>query len=99
MPSASQGLRKPNVGHGSSLVIHARFSDGGDHATLAGAAPGGGISHDGRGLLDEYERLLGPRTRIVSITRVSNALGTILPVREMVAMAQRMRSGRAHAWP
>ena len=39
--------------------------------------------------LDEFEKLLGPRTRIVSFTHVSNALGTITPVREMVAMAHR----------
>jgi len=33
-------------------------------------------------ILEEYERLLGPRTRIVSLTQVSNALGTITPARE-----------------
>jgi cysteine desulfurase/selenocysteine lyase len=37
--------------------------------------------------LDEYERLLGPRTRIVAVTHVSNALGTINPIAEMVRMA------------
>jgi cysteine desulfurase/selenocysteine lyase len=37
--------------------------------------------------LDEYERLLGPRTRIVSVTHVSNALGTINPVEEIVRLA------------
>ncbi len=46
---------------------------------------------DGRGdvILEEYEKLLGPRTRIVSFTQVSNALGTIVPAQEMVAMAHR----------
>jgi cysteine desulfurase/selenocysteine lyase len=46
---------------------------------------------DGRGqvILEEYEKLLTPRTRLVSFTQVSNALGTILPAREMVAMAHR----------
>jgi cysteine desulfurase/selenocysteine lyase len=46
---------------------------------------------NGRGevILEEYEKLLGPRTRIVSFTHVSNALGTITPAREMVAMAHR----------
>ncbi|MFT3766809.1 MAG: family 2A encapsulin nanocompartment cargo protein cysteine desulfurase [Minicystis sp.] len=39
--------------------------------------------------LDAYEKLLGPRTRIVALTHVSNALGTVVPVREMVAMAHR----------
>jgi cysteine desulfurase / selenocysteine lyase len=47
------------------------------------------IDNDGQVLLDEYEKLLGPRTRIVSFTHVSNALGTITPVAEMVAMAHR----------
>jgi cysteine desulfurase / selenocysteine lyase len=37
--------------------------------------------------LDEYERLLGPRTRIVAVTHVSNALGTINPVEEIVRLA------------
>jgi cysteine desulfurase/selenocysteine lyase len=37
--------------------------------------------------LDEYERLLGPRTRIVSVTHVSNALGTINPVEDVIRLA------------
>ena len=46
---------------------------------------------DDRGdvLLDEYEKLLNPRTRIVAFTQVSNALGTVTPVRDMVEMAHR----------
>ena len=40
-------------------------------------------------LLDEYEKMLGPRTRLVAMTHVSNAVGTITPVREMIAMAHR----------
>ncbi|MCL4402235.1 MAG: cysteine desulfurase [Acidobacteria bacterium] len=40
-------------------------------------------------LLDEYEKLLTPRTRIVALTHVSNALGTINPVRQMIQMAHR----------
>lgn len=39
--------------------------------------------------LDGYERLLGPRTRIVSLTHVSNALGTVLPIQTMAASAKR----------
>ena len=34
-----------------------------------------------------YERLLGPRTRLVSIAHVSNALGTIVPVKRMIDLA------------
>jgi cysteine desulfurase/selenocysteine lyase len=45
------------------------------------------VDDDGQVLLDEYARLLGPRTRIVSFTQVSNALGTITPAKLMVEMA------------
>jgi len=47
------------------------------------------IPIDDRGdiILEEYERLLTERTRIVGITWVSNALGTVNPVREMIATA------------
>ncbi|HTO93295.1 MAG TPA: cysteine desulfurase [Bacteroidota bacterium] len=47
------------------------------------------IPIDDRGeiIQEEYERLLTPRTKIVALTHVSNALGTINPVREMVARA------------
>jgi cysteine desulfurase/selenocysteine lyase len=37
--------------------------------------------------LDVYERLLGPRTKLVAVSHVSNALGTINPVKRMTAMA------------
>jgi len=47
------------------------------------------VDDSGQVLLDEYEKLLGPKTRLVSITHVSNALGTILPVKEMVEAAHR----------
>jgi cysteine desulfurase/selenocysteine lyase len=47
------------------------------------------VDDSGQVLLDEYEKLLGPKTRLVSIAHVSNALGTILPVREMVEAAHR----------
>ena len=40
--------------------------------------------------LDELERLIGPRTRLVSVVHLSNSLGTINPVRDIVAMAHRM---------
>jgi len=47
------------------------------------------VDDDGQVLLDEYEKLLNARTRFVSLSHVSNALGTIVPVTEMVAMAHR----------
>ena len=39
--------------------------------------------------LPEYEKCLGERTRLVAVTHVSNALGTINPIREMVGSAKR----------
>ena len=39
--------------------------------------------------LDEYAQLLGPRTRLVAITQVSNALGTITPIEEIIRLAHR----------
>jgi len=47
------------------------------------------VNDRGEVILGEYEKLLGPRTRIVSFSQVSNALGTITPAREMVEMAHR----------
>jgi cysteine desulfurase/selenocysteine lyase len=47
------------------------------------------VDDSGQIILDEYEKLLNPRTRIVSVSQVSNALGTITPVVDMVAMAHR----------
>ncbi|MBI3909525.1 MAG: cysteine desulfurase [Armatimonadetes bacterium] len=47
------------------------------------------INDDGEFLLQEYEKLLNPRTRLVSVTHVSNALGTINPIGEIIAMAHR----------
>jgi cysteine desulfurase/selenocysteine lyase len=46
---------------------------------------------DDRGalILDEYEKLLGPKTRIVAVSQVSNALGTVTPVQEITAIAHR----------
>jgi cysteine desulfurase / selenocysteine lyase len=39
--------------------------------------------------LDEYEKLLNARTRIVALSQVSNALGTVTPAQEMIAIAHR----------
>ncbi len=47
------------------------------------------INDNGELLLEEYERLLGPKTRFVSVAHVSNALGTINPVRRIIELAHR----------
>ncbi|MEE8200343.1 MAG: cysteine desulfurase [Candidatus Acidoferrales bacterium] len=45
------------------------------------------INDAGELIVEEFEKLLGPRTRVVSLAYISNALGTINPVRELVGMA------------
>jgi cysteine desulfurase/selenocysteine lyase len=47
------------------------------------------VDDSGQVLLDEYERLLNPRTKLVSFSHVSNALGTVTPVQQMIEMAHR----------
>ena len=45
------------------------------------------INDAGELLLEEFEKLLGPRTKVVAVAHVSNALGTINPLKRMIAMA------------
>jgi len=47
------------------------------------------INDRGELILEEFEKLLSPRTKIVAVAHVSNALGTVTPVREIVRMAHR----------
>jgi cysteine desulfurase/selenocysteine lyase len=47
------------------------------------------VDATGQILLDEYEKLLGPKTRLVSITQVSNALGVVTPAAAMIESAHR----------
>ena len=47
------------------------------------------INDNGEIILEEYERLLSPRTKIVSISHVNNTFGTILPVKTMIDLAKR----------
>jgi cysteine desulfurase / selenocysteine lyase len=91
----AQSWGRRNVGEGDEIVItwlehHANIVPWQQLAAEKGArlrvAP---VSDRGEVILEEYEKLLGPRTRIVSFSHVSNALGTVTPAREMVAMAHR----------
>jgi cysteine desulfurase/selenocysteine lyase len=84
-----------NVGAGDEIVItwlehHANIVPWQQLCSLKGArlrvAP---VDDRGQVKLEDYERLLGPKTRIVSMPHVSNALGTIVPVHEMIEMAHR----------
>jgi cysteine desulfurase / selenocysteine lyase len=47
------------------------------------------VDDSGQVLLEEYKRLLNSRTKLVSVTQVSNALGTVVPVAEIVELAHR----------
>jgi cysteine desulfurase / selenocysteine lyase len=47
------------------------------------------VDDTGQVRLDEFEKLLGPKTRLVSIAQVSNALGTVTPVDAMIEAAHR----------
>jgi cysteine desulfurase/selenocysteine lyase len=47
------------------------------------------INHDGEIVMEEYERLLNERTKLVAVAHVSNALGTIVPVKQMISLAHK----------
>ena len=46
------------------------------------------IDDAGNFLLDEFEKLLGPKTKLVAVTHVSNVLGTIVPIKTIVELAK-----------
>jgi cysteine desulfurase/selenocysteine lyase len=84
-----------NVGEGDEIIVshlehHANIVPWQQLAAAKGAKlrviP---VDDSGQVLLDEYGKLLNARTRIVAVTQVSNALGTVVPVKEIVAMAHR----------
>jgi cysteine desulfurase/selenocysteine lyase len=45
------------------------------------------ISDSGEFLIEEFERLLTPRTKIVALTHMSNVLGTVVPIKQVIEMA------------
>ncbi len=83
-----------NVGPGDEIVVTAMEH----HANLVPwqllcertGATLRAIPFDARGelVLEEAERLIGPRTKLLAFNHVSNALGTVNPVAELVAMAR-----------
>jgi cysteine desulfurase/selenocysteine lyase len=91
----AQSWGRRNVREGDEIVVtwlehHANIVPWQQLCAATGAklrvAP---VDDSGDVKLDEYELLLGPRTRIVALTSVSNALGTVTPAAEMIAMAHR----------
>jgi cysteine desulfurase/selenocysteine lyase len=47
------------------------------------------VDEDGQLLLDEYSALLSDRTKLVAVTQLSNALGTVVPVEQVIEMGHR----------
>ena len=45
------------------------------------------VSDSGEFLLEEFERLISPRTKMIAITHMSNVLGTVVPIKEVVRIA------------
>jgi cysteine desulfurase / selenocysteine lyase len=91
----AQSWGRRNISAGDEIVItwlehHANIVPWQQLASEKGArlrvAP---VDARGQVILEEYEKLLGPRTKLVAITQVSNALGSIVPVKEMTEMAHR----------
>lgn len=91
----AQSWGRRNVNEGDEIVVtwlehHANIVPWQQLCAERGAklrvAP---VDDRGQVLLDEYEKLLGPKTRLVAFTQVSNALGTVTPAREMIEMAHR----------
>ena len=89
----AQSYGRQNIGEGDEVVISAMEHHSNivpwqilcqERGALLRVVP---ITDSGELMLDEYQRLLSPRTKLVSIVHVSNALGTINPVEQIVAMA------------
>ena len=89
----AQSWGRANVGPGDEIVItalehHSNIVPWQLLAEEKGArlrvAP---VNDAGEVIFEEYERLLGPGTKLAALSHVSNALGTVNPVREMIAAA------------
>src|SRR6202166_89849 len=46
------------------------------------------VDEDGNFLIDEFEKLLTPRTKMVAVTHMSNMLGSVVPVKQVIALAR-----------
>jgi len=91
----AQSWGRRNVAAGDEIVVthlehHANIVPWQQLCAAVGArlrvAP---VDDRGDVILEAYERLLGPRTRLVAFPQVSNALGTVTPAREMIEIAHR----------
>ncbi|MGQ0444030.1 MAG: family 2A encapsulin nanocompartment cargo protein cysteine desulfurase [Beijerinckiaceae bacterium] len=91
----AQAWGRRNVREGDEIVItwlehHANIVPWqmlcADMGAILRVAP---VDDRGQVILEEYTKLLSPKTRLVSLPQVSNALGTVTPAQEMVAIAHR----------
>src|SRR5690606_11686097 len=82
-----------HVGEGDEIILsilehHSNIVPWHYHRERKGAvikwAP---VDEDGNFLIEEFEKLFTPRTKIVAITQMSNALGTIVPIAEVIRIA------------
>jgi cysteine desulfurase/selenocysteine lyase len=82
-----------NIGAGDEIVLsimehHSNIVPWHFHRERRGAvlkwAP---ISDKGEFLIEEFTRLLGPKTKLVAITHMSNVLGTVVPIKEVIRLA------------
>jgi cysteine desulfurase/selenocysteine lyase len=84
---------EPNIGEGDEIVLSIMEHHSNivpwhflreRHGAVIKWAP---VDDDGNFLIEEFEKLLTPRTKLVAITQMSNALGTIVPVKDVVKLA------------
>ncbi len=91
----AQSYGRQNVGEGDEIIISAMehhsnivpwqilCQERGAHLRVIP------MNDDGELLMDEYEKLLGSRTKLVSVVHLSNSLGTINPIDQIIEMAHR----------
>jgi cysteine desulfurase/selenocysteine lyase len=84
---------EPNIGEGDEIVVSIMEHHSNivpwhflreRHGAVIKWAP---VDDDGNFLIEEFEELLSPRTKLVAITQMSNALGTVVPIKEVVKLA------------
>jgi SufS family cysteine desulfurase len=89
----AQSYGRKNIGAGDEIIVselehHANIVPWQLLAEQVGATlrviP---INDRGELILEEYAKLLGPRTKFVSVAHVSNSLGTVVPVEQIIALA------------
>ncbi len=89
----AQSYGRKNIGAGDEIIVselehHANIVPwqllAGQTGAVLRVIP---INDRGELIMEEYARLLGPRTKIVSVAHVSNSLGTVNPVEQIIALA------------